>query len=349
MPFYRRGYYRRGYGRTYRRWYGRRGWTRSWRGGMNRRIQSGTRTFSMTVPVEGIYTCVIPANSYNTVVSAVSPFWYNPGNVSVEMLQAPVVMSELYRTYCQLYDEVKIDWVSWEISVLDVIGQGGTFSACRLWTTIDRKFCRQDVDGAPTAYQVRNASSAQGVMMVNNSRTVVRRYVAAYDLQERTSWHDCDVNGAGTTNMYDYAWYRANENLNFFSPALVYFMELNQAPAAQTALNVSVKAKYGITFRNAKFGLSAAQSKGVTVSSDGVDRTGFEDLKKAAIEEVKDDAEDMSDIVSKAPDTEVKPVKVGDVWYMQCGDGILRPLEISGKDGSEVLDDDETIMVDKKG
>lgn len=350
MPYYRRGYYRRGYGRTYRRWYGRRGWTRSWRGGMNRRILNGTRTFSMTVPVEGIYTAVIPANSYNTVVGAIEPFFYMPSNANSQLLEGSLVMSELYRTYSKLYDEVKIDWVSYELSVLDVIGQGGTFSACRMWTNVDRKFTRQDLEDAPTSYQVRTASSAQGVMMTNNSRTIIRRYVSASDLQERTCWHDCDVyevTGAAA-QFYDLAWYRANENVNFFAPALYYFMELNQAPAAQTAMNLSIKVKYGVTFRNAKYGLSAAANRSAGLDSDGVDRTGFEDLKKAAIEEVKDDADDMSDIVSKAPDTEVKPVKVGDVWYMQCSDGMLRPLEISGKDGSEVLDDDATI-IEKKG
>lgn len=270
MPYYRRGY-RRGYGRSYRRWYGRRGWTRSWRGGMTRRIQSGTRTFSMVVPVEGIYTAVVPAHSYNTVVGCVSPYFYEPANAHPELLEGTLVMSELYRTYCKLYDEVKIDWVSWELSVLDVIGQGGVFSACRLWTTIDRKFTRQDLRAPPTAYQVRTASSAKGIMMVNNSRTVTRRYIAATDLQERTTWHDCDVSAnEGNTQFYDIAWYGANENLGFFCPACYYFMELNNAPGAQTAINLSIKVKYGVTFRNAKFGLSAAAPAAAKVDG-GVD------------------------------------------------------------------------------
>lgn len=288
MPYYRRGYYRRGYGRGYRRWYGRRGWTRSWRGSMNRRIQSGTRSFSMTVPVEGIYSAVVPGGSYNTVVGCVEPFWYMPSLANSQLLQGSLVMSELYRTYSKLYDEMKIDWVSWEISVLDVIGQGGAFSACRLWTTVDRKFTRQDVEDAPTAYQVRTASSAQGVMLVNNSRAVVRRYVGASDLQERTCWHDCDVfEAGGVVQMYDYAWYRANENVNFFAPALFYFMELNSAPAAQTLINLSIKVKYGVTFRNAKYGLTAAASKGSGgIDSDGVDRSG---LKIEVLPDVEED------------------------------------------------------------
>lgn len=277
MPYYRSYFRRGGYGRRYRRWYGRRGWTRSWRGGMNRRILNGTRTFSMTVPVEGIYSAVIPASSFNTNVGCVSPFWYSPAYQNSQLLQGSLVMSELYRTYCKLYDEVKVDWVSYEISVLDVIGQGGTYSACRLWTTVDRKVTRQDLAVAPTAYQVRTASSAQGVMMTNNSRTIVRRYVAASDLQERTCWHDCDIYEVAQPDVqfYDYAWFRTNENVNFFAPGLYYFLELNSAPEAQGAVNLSIKVKYGITFRNAKYGLSTGANRSAGVDVDGVDRSGL--------------------------------------------------------------------------
>lgn len=230
---------------------------------MNRRIASGTRTLSITVPVEGIYSAMVNASSFNTHVYAISPFKYSPSDAGADYMQAPLVMTDLYKTYSSLYDEMKIDWVSYEICVLDVIGQGGTFSACRLWTTVDRRFVSPDATSPMTAYQVRCSSGAQGTMMTNNSRTVIKRYLAARDLQERTSWHDCTMIDGTTGNppaiiRYDQAWNTSGPNCPFFSPALWYFMELSSAPAAQTVINLSVKVKYGVTFRNAKFGLSTS-------------------------------------------------------------------------------------------
>lgn len=299
MPYYR-GYYRRGYGgygRRYRRWYGRRGWTRSWRGGMNRRIQSGTRTFSCTVPVEGIYSAIVGAGSFQSNVYALAPWRYDPSNAAADYFQASLMMSDLYRTYAKLYDEVKLDWVSYEVTVLDVIGQGGVFSACRVWTTVDRKFTVEDSSYPMTAYQVRTSSGAQGTMLTNNSRTIIRRYIAARDLQERTVWHDATISEGQTGDppalvIYDKAWNGVHNNCLFFSPALWYFLELNSAPAAQTLVNLSIKVKYGVTFRNAKFGLSAqANSKIGEIASRGPEIEVLPDVKE---EEMGDELEDIT-------------------------------------------------------
>lgn len=265
MPYYRRGY-RRGYGRAYRRWYGRRGWTRSWRrGGLSRRIASGTRTFSMTVPMENLFSVVFPANEYNSVVQCISPFMYAPGSAHPELYCCPLIQSQLYRTYCQLYDEVKVDWCSYEISIVDPVGSGN-YIAIRLWTAVDRRVTRQDFDDGerPTAAQIRNMSSAQGTMFVNNSRAIVRRYIAASDLGERITYHDCSFTTiAGPPLVYrDNAWYDAVNNLTFFSPGMWFYIESTDAVSTQRSINVSVKCKYGVTFRNAKFGLSVTGNAG---------------------------------------------------------------------------------------
>lgn len=229
---------------------------------MNRRIQSGTRTFSCTVPVEGLSTMVVPANQFVSNVYAISPWIHNPSSAYAPYYEANLMMSDLYKTYSRLYDEVKIDWVSYEITILDVIGQGGDFSACRLWTTVDRKFTIDDAQTPMTALQVRSSSGAQGTMFTNNSRTLTRRYIAAKDLQERTVWHDCTILETTTgqppsPQVYDKAWVKAAENILFFSPSLWYCLELNAAPAEQTLINISVKVNYGVTFRNPKFGIAA--------------------------------------------------------------------------------------------
>lgn len=271
MPYFRRygGY---GYGRRYRRWYGRRGWTRSWRGrSMSRRTANGTRTMSMVIPVENTMTCVIPSGSYNSVVCGIEPWWYNPSNANPQLLNASLFTTDLYRTYAHLYDDVKIDWMSCEIGVLDTVGSGGTFSAVRLWTSVDRRIVRTDLSNAPTANQVRTSSSAQGTLMVNNSRAVTRRYIAASDLAERITFHDCTQNVAAADNVYDQSWYNSGYSVPFFSPGLFFFFEVSAAPAEQKGISLSIRVKYGVTFRNAKFGLSqGAGSKDVEMEVDPV-------------------------------------------------------------------------------
>lgn len=288
--------------RRYRRGYGGRYWRRNLlrRGSMNRRIQSGTRTFSMTVPVEGIYSMVVPSGSYSTNVYAVSPYMWGPGAPYADYLQCPVVMTDLYRTYAKLYDEVKVDWVSYEVSVLDVIGQGGTFSACRLWTSVDRKFTVDDLQSPMSAYQVRTSSGAQGTMMTNNSRTVIKRYIGARDLQERISFHDCSVRETTTGSpaypvKYDIAWQGAGNNMMFFAPTLWYFLELNDAPSSQKVISVSVKVKYGVTFRNAKFGLAEASSgskdAGVDYRAESVETDDVVEMGKRLKELMHEDVQ----------------------------------------------------------
>lgn len=262
-------YFRRygGYGRRYRRWYNRRGWTRSWRrGSMSRRIASGTRTFSMTVPMENIFTVNFMGGQYNSVVQCIEPFYFDPSAAHPEFLCCPLIQSQLYRTYAQLYDDVKIDWCSYEISILDPIGSQ-TYNALRLWTAVDRRVTKNDVtdvNEAPTAPQIRNMSSAQGTMFVNNSRAVVRRYIAASDLAERTTYHDCSFTAAAAPNIsfIDKAWNHGDNNIPFFCPGLWFFVESTTSTADTRAISVSVKCKYGITFRNAKFGLAVTGNAG---------------------------------------------------------------------------------------
>lgn len=302
MAYYRRGF-RRGYGRAYRRWYARRGWTRSWRrGSMSRRIASGTRTFSMTVPMENIFTVNFLAGQFNSVVQCIEPFYFNPSAASPELLCCPLIQSQLYRTYAQLYDDVKIDWCSYEISILDPIG-GESYNAVRLWTAVDRRVTKNDVSDinqAPTAPQIRNMSSAQGTMFVNNSRAVVRRYIAASDLGERITYHDCSFNTTAAPNIsfVDHAWYDGNNNITFFCPGLWFFIESTVSTGSTRAISVSVKCKYGVTFRNAKFGLAV---------------TGNAGPKSAAVPDKRDGSsvEVLPDVEDAVKSESVKPVLTG--------------------------------------
>lgn len=309
------GYRRRGYGRRYRRYFNRRGWTRSWRGGVNRRSLSGTRTFSCVVPVEEIVTVPVAAESFNSGVCCVNPYAYYPGSAVANLYLGSLFLSTLYRTYCQLYDEVKIDWVSVEIAVMDTIGQGGDFAAVRFWTAWDRKLQSNDVSSEPTYISVRTSSSAQSTLMVNNSRAVTHRYVRATDLQERITFHDCSFASSGSPPITtDRAWFNSTHNVMFFSPGLLFFFELNSAPRAQTGINCSLKVKYGVTFRNPKFGLSAegrSAESGVKIDEvdDDVKRTNLvEDGGEDMVEEEKVDDEKGKEVVSSLSDEELAAV-----------------------------------------
>lgn len=343
MSYYRRGYrfpygrsrlgYRRGYNR-----YWRRNWARS--RGVYRSQVAGSRNFNVTVPTSSVFQVMVPASSYWSNVVCVNPYRQRDDTgVSFGALTT----STLYRTYCGLYDEVKINSVYLRITLMSNIGTGGVVDAVKVYTMWDRRLFQNELNSAnlPSYIAMQNGSGSQCSLVVNNSRAIFSRWNRASDLQERTVYHDCTVGSSSLYGYVDGQW-GAGEEVGY-CPGCFIALNTNSAPGdgQSYTFTISVDVRWNVTFRNPKFGLSVSSAKSETVS----------DLREAAVKEVKDDAMSESPIVpvdEKVPDTEVKPVKVGDVWYMQCSDGILRPLEISGKDGSEVLDDDETI-IEKKG
>lgn len=350
MSYYRRGY-RFPYGRSrlgYRRGYNRY-WRRNW--GRQRSLYgsqaAGSRRFSIVVPCEKAFQMIVSQSNFWSQLLAVSPYGFIPGsNEQSGRTSGSLLSSVLYRTYCGLYDEVKIDSCFVKFTIMSLLGNGGVVPALKFVSMWDRQSRFSEIvsgSGLPSSNTLSTGSESQATFLTSTSRGVVTRFNRASDLQERTTFHDCSISTNGS-NVYDGEW-AAGGNVGY-APALYFALNTATSPGSGLTytFNCSIEVRWKVTFRNPKFGLSAGQT-----SAKG---ESFGDMKQAVVEEIKDDAESESPIVpvdEKVPDTEVKPVKVGDVWYMQCSDGILRPLEISGKDGSEVLDDDETVIVEKKG
>lgn len=304
MPYYRRGYSRRGrYGyRGYNRSWRRRGWFR--RGGLSRASTQGNRRFSVIVPTQSVFNFTVPAGQYWSDLFALCPYANNPG---IKLQQASLPSSLLYRTYCRLYDQVKIDWVSCKISIMSLVGAGGIAPAVKVVTMWDRDMTV--MEGVPQGGQIhvptidnlQSGSESQTSLIVNNSRAVINRFNAASDIQERTTFHDCSISnetgGAGAFYA-DYLWY--NGKRVGYCPGL--YVALNSATApgegSQFTFTCSLDVKWHVTFRNPKFGLSSSgSSNSKTVSDLVTESVPVKAAGKSVAKSVSFDAGAVSDVL----------------------------------------------------
>lgn len=268
MPYYRRGYYRRGrsgYGyRRYNRSWRRRGW---YRGGLSRASSQGSRRFSVIVPTQSVFNFTVPAGSFWSDLHALNPYSADPNS---KFQHAALTASLLYRTYTRLYDQVKVDWVSVKISIMSLVGAGGVAPAVKVCTSWDRDINFSEVTangpgdqvGIPTVDSIQTGSESQTSLIVNNSRAVINRFNGASDIQERTVFHDCSLTLMDSSWYVDSAFAAADLGKNLgYCPGL--FMALNTATAPGTGASFvftcSLDVKWHVTFRNPKFGLTAAE------------------------------------------------------------------------------------------
>ena len=304
MAYYRG---RRGYGRRYRRWYNRRGWTRSWRSSSVKSAQqSGERRFKLVVPVTTFYGVAVAQGAKNSDVACVSPWCDGTYHESNEMCIGNMLLNDLYWVYSKLYDEVKIDWMSCELSIMNDLGGNGVPSACAIVTCVDRRVNVDEVDynhhsddesdDPMTFLQMRQSSSSNIYTCTNQTKKTVRRYVAASDLMERSTFHDCTIaegeDAHGNITHYDSAWNKLGPAVNFFSPG-VYFGILctDSAPAGGYSFVVQVNVKYGLTFRNPKYGLGVDAPKSM-VSRKGVKDDSISQIVQQVVKELKDGSAD---------------------------------------------------------
>lgn len=258
----RTSYGRRGYGRAWRR----RGWYRS----TNYRSVSGRKAVNVRIPVEVIFQFTIPANGSWSQLACIHPYMAKASNGTMPSLGlGAAVDTKLYQTYCDMYDQVKLNTMSVDIGLCDVVGAGagaGGFPAVNMYTGWDRCVNNNELISANyTVDKLKNGSEAQSYLITNNSRQVVRRWNRASDLQERTQFHDCSCStatGAGYTYADECVLY--NSDVHFYCPGLyLAFFTPVISTTGNRYINVSFKITYNFTFRNPKFGLSAGNAKGV--------------------------------------------------------------------------------------
>lgn len=286
MPSYYRRYLSRG-GAGSRRWR-RTGWWRSY--GRGRRASrsaytSGRRRMTLRVPVEAQVQFSIAAGSNWSNLACVQPFMcYKDTSTHKSASVAALINSPLYRNYCYLYDQVKVDSVYVSGSIIDGIGIGGNFNSLSFSSSWDRNVQPFEViiGGKPgiTAQTIQYGSEAQSFLLTNNSRQLVRRWNKASDILERTTFHDCSFSTGSAQSEYKY-WdeafmpivngvFSSTNGGHGYVPGLWMAFYSPQTDVSPRTVNVTFKVIWKVTFRNPKYGLAAESAGAKAIEESGL-------------------------------------------------------------------------------
>lgn len=373
MSYFRRGYRsfgyrpRFGYGRGYNRYWRRRGWYR--RRGTNRAQTAGNRRFKLTVPCNDLYSVTIAGGARRSGVHAISPFCTNVGNNLPHHCLGSAFLNASFISYCNLYDEVKVDWVSVTLECMENIG--ANVNSVIVYTGIDRRssYAELNSTGAPFPSITDLIGSSSCVMSYMNStaKRSVRRFFSASDLIERNQFVDTDFTNQNGVFL-NTAFFGAGANPNFWCPSVLFGVELSgNAPAGGYTVPFAYNIKWGFTFRGPKYASQAASSKSVEIESGG--DVSVEPVKISGAGKVVDEKplfsgllggafERLSENISEnVPEYEcgaydvnedVKFVyeKVGkETFHKLFGSDYDRELVKLGLEKKEVMDDDPTELV----
>lgn len=315
MSSYRRYSPRTGYRRRfgYRRSFYNRFWRRNWRrSSVLTRQRNSTRSFTVCIPVEDVYTLSIAGNAHYSNVLRCSPCQMPDGTAAtadgLRSQAQSLLASALFKTYVGLYDQMKINWVRHTVGVgLQLGGAGAT--AVKIYTSWDRRFTSNEAQ-IPFDEMV-NGPESTCQMFVENSRPQLTRFCGARDLIERTQFFDAKT--TTTTNSYQavHAWRSAGSNVNFFNPA--FFVGVMTADTVATTRNIpiSMSSIYSVTFRNPRYGLSTA-SKGfdMKVGDDVKGEVGMDDETEIVVDG-KDDGgvdDDEKEVRTDLSDEEIAAI-----------------------------------------
>ena len=242
-----RRWFRRRYPSRYSR-YRRR--YRRYRSG--RRFVNGSSRSSIRVKIPVTYTHSLtqPSGTHGTDVDGICPLTQTTTFVS------SALSSPLYRTYCLLYDEVKVIGFKANINITSSVG-GSDLPSLEILTSFDRRFGSSE--DYPTYADLRTYSTYQAAMAVNNSIAKLTRSIYASDLMEKAQWHDCTLLEAAG-EYTDRAYQASARNPNFFVPML--FIAFN-CPDTSTSKTISYTAEitYYFSFRNPKYGAGSSSAK----------------------------------------------------------------------------------------
>lgn len=243
------------YYRRYRRYRPRR-YVRRWFRRRFRRYVNGSSKSSvrMKTSVEGNFTVTSGASgAVGDTIAQIIAFAddNNPAN------RLSVLNSPLYRTYTNLYDQVKCIGMKVSVSIVDAIG-GSTLPSVQIYTAWDRNHLSASGTDSPTGPQLKNASTYSVATALNNNVAKITRSIYASDLMERAMWHDCTLSHLpeqAPTYWRDNV-YATSKAFPFFSPAFFMAIATPTLSAAAT-VNVACSVVYYMAFRNPKYGASA--------------------------------------------------------------------------------------------
>lgn len=255
--FYRK---RKGFSRSYRR---RMSPYRSWRGSVYRAQSSGTRRFSVAIPVSSQVNIPIVDGTLFSQVFSFFPFAsYTDasGTLRIQSCLGNCFMNNLYYTYCGLYDEVKLNAFSLRLSVLSVPVDGkGSF----IETALDRHGNPNDLSNVRSHADIQNSSEVVNNQFTSLERASIYRYYRARDLGERTYFMDSsNVDIVDRVNDPPQWGRRQNEDwgtgAGCFTPLLSGYIRLLSTPVNGSSVLISYNVVWYLTFRNPKASVGAA-------------------------------------------------------------------------------------------
>lgn len=306
-------------------------YNRSWRRGFYRRSvyskqKSGNRYFNISFPVETVVSLTVAPNQNFTNVLRTVPWRCRIGtaqtDANVAAYAASLMESKAYRIYAGLYDSMKINSVSLKFSIATTIGEGG-IPGIRCYTSWDRDLMANE--NVINEDDLLNGPESQVVTFINNSKAKFTRYNRAMDLQERTTFHDCSVVYAENDYRVDTFWMSnsaATGRSVGYSPSLSLVMQCSNTTATTRTIPIQIQGVYNVTFRNPKYGLSAAApnrsfgevdsiAEGKKVEEDEeMEEEPVLKKKKVQIVEENDDEEESDELLNPLEDESQEPVTV---------------------------------------
>nr|QWB14902.1 capsid protein [Cressdnaviricota sp.] len=156
--------------------------------------------------------------------------------------------STLYRTYCDLYEELKCIGVKVNLSVSSAIGTGD-IPSLQIYSCWDRKF--GNGEALPTVDQIKASATNTVATALNNNVAKLTRSCYASDLMEKATWFDSTYDKSN--NNRNQAWYTAGLNPNMFCPSFQWFFNCPTL-GEQKDVGISVSITYYFAFRNPRYG-----------------------------------------------------------------------------------------------
>lgn len=289
-------YYRSG--RRYRRGYGGRYWRRSWwRRSVSSAQKQGTRRFSVSIPVEGVASAPVGNGTANSYVLGFQPFYNsnnaNPAYPEYFKKNGNLVGNNLFSTYTQLYDEVKLNSVSLQLAV---VGLPAQHTAVKVVTGVDRHCTLEDIRSAGTLANLMGSAESSSRMFTSLTNAKVYRYFRARDRQERETFVDSSL-GTQAFSPAEGVTYNLGGLLEFMNchslygalnPLISVGFSLAGNVAADSNVTFQYRVVWNLTFRNPKYGVTGAGRGDLFLRGEGDDEVkGESELDEETIKKLK--------------------------------------------------------------
>lgn len=263
---------------------------RSWRRNSVYRAQAnGTRRFSVAIPVSGQVNIPVVNGTMFSSTFSFFPFASYTNSSPITAIQSclgNLYFNNIWYTYCNLYDEVKLNSFSVRLSVLSVPvdGKGAFIESC-----LDRHCTVHDLENIRGHADIQNSAEVQNNQFTSLDRATVFRFYRARDAGERTNFFDASSQDVVDTAHDPAQWGRRQlqdwglGGGGNFSPLLEFYIRLLSPPADNSNILISYNVVWYLTFRNPKASVGAA-TRGLTMS----------DLKLDAIRDMMDDESELN-------------------------------------------------------